>query len=198
MSLRIPLTVKRCPLKRARDRIRFQYDDLCLTPEGIVLRRWQERSKETGALKSGTRFDGCRLPPGTWRIVHACLADGLSHEDASDPGKLALCIAKVRAEHPTWRAPHPTKLAAVIRMIRDRGVLDRLLSSTRNGASPGIPDLFLYLISEKRGAHGGRFVEVKRKVRRTGYKEPLLPAQRREQDRLRSLGLKVDVVYLLE
>lgn len=198
MSLRIPLTVRRCPPTRANDRIRYQHDDRCLTPEGIVLRRWQDRSKEPAALRSGTRFDGCRLPPGTWRTVHACLASGLDRERAGDPEQLAAYMTRVRATHPTWRAPHPSKLAALIQYLLGRGVLEKVLSAVRDDRRPGIPDLFVYRLQQTRGVHDGRFVEVKRRVRRSGYKEPVSRGQRREHELLRSLGLRVHIAYLVE
>jgi hypothetical protein len=68
----------------------------------------------------------------------------------------------------------------------------------RDDISPGIPDLFLYRVDAATGVHGGRFVEVKRRVRLTGYREPVSAAQRREHALLRSLNLKVNVVYLVE
>jgi hypothetical protein len=198
MSLRIPLTVKRCPPTRPHDRIRYQHGDRCLTPEGIVLRRWQDRSTEPAAVKSGTRFDGCRLPPGTWRTLHACLALGLDPDAARDPEQLAAYMARVRAAHPTWRAPHPSKFAVLIQYLHVRGVLEKMLSAVRDDTSPGIPDLFVYRVQPARGVHDGRFVEVKRRVRRAGYKEPVPRGQRREHELLRSLGLRLYIAYLVE
>jgi hypothetical protein len=153
---------------------------------------------EPAAIGSGTRYDGCRLPPGTWRVVQACLATRSSGADLANPAVLTECMADVRDRHPTWRAPHPIKLTALLQFLNSRRVLERVVSIARDDARPGIPDLFLFRISDQFGVYGGRFVEVKRKVRRTGYKEPLSRTQRLEHEELRSFGLVVEVVYLLE
>ena len=192
MSLRIPLTATRCHGDDRRGR--FDYNGRCLTPEGLVLRRWQDRSKE----HTGTRFDGCRLPPGTWRVLQACFADGLTIDAAQQEELLAEAVDNVRSRHPTWRAPTASKLAALVRFLVSRGVLERVLTVERDEMSPGIPDLFLYRADDARGVQGGRFVEVKRKTRRPAWKEPVSRAQRREHALLRSLGLRVSVVYIDE
>ena len=198
MSLRIPLAVTRCPPGPGHDRVRYQYQDRCLTPEGVVLRRWRDRSLAPSAIQSRTVFDGCRLPPGTWRIVHACIGRGLAHGDVIDEEELRRHVTAVRIEHPTWRAPQTTKLAALIQFLSGRRVLEKVLSATRDDRSPGIPDLFVYRVNAAKGVHDGRFIEVKRHVRSTGDKERISRAQRREHQLLRSLKLRVSVVYLLE
>jgi hypothetical protein len=131
-------------------------------------------------------------------VIQACLASGARVEHLSTPERLAECVTRVRREHPHWRAPTATKLAALIEFMTARKVLERVLSAVREEKSPGIPDLFLYRRNPARGVHGGRFVEVKRRVPRTGYTERVSNAQQREHALLRALKLRVDVVYLTE
>src|SRR5204862_5934112 len=88
-SLRIPLTVTRCPPVGRSKRVRYQHGDQRLIPEMTVLRRWRDRSKESTAKANGTRFDGCRLPPGTWRLLTQWLENGLAFEDVTNPSALA-------------------------------------------------------------------------------------------------------------
>lgn len=64
--------------------------------------------------------------------------------------------------------------------------------------SPGLPDLFLCRVNPGQGVHGGRFVEVKRSVPHRNWKEPASREQLEELAFLRRLGLKAQVVYLLE
>jgi hypothetical protein len=86
----------------------------------------------------------------------------------------------------------------MIACLGDRRVLDTILRQERSSTSPGVPDLFLYIVRVDGTPFGGRFVEVKRKNRRTGYREAVSPAQASEILFLRSLGLKAGVVHLLE
>jgi hypothetical protein len=131
-------------------------------------------------------------------MVQACLASGMTDDDLRDAAKLSTAISTIREHHPTWRAPTAGKLANVLEFLMARGVLERVISITPDERSPGIPDLFLYRWSPSRRVHAGCFVEVKRTVRRTAYREPLLRAQKIAHDCLKSLGLVVHVVYLIE
>jgi len=196
MPLRIPRAVSRCVCSGRR--VRLIHKDRCLTPEDIVLRRWRERSREPLAVRSGTVFAGCRLPPGTWRIVQACLNHGFDVAGRIDIAGLAALVARIRQREPTWRAPHASKLAALITYLRMKHVLIPVLQRRRDAAAPGIPDLFLYRRHDEHPVFGGRFVEVKRAIPHLNWKEAVSSAQRQELAFLRERGLKAQVLYLQE
>ena len=82
MSLRIHLTARRCN-PEVPGRVRFLLGNKAVTPEGLVLGRWKARSQEPSALADGVTFDGCRLPPGTWRVLLEAERRGLSLVDAN-------------------------------------------------------------------------------------------------------------------
>ena len=197
MSLRIPLTVQRCP-GAAKGKVRFCEAGKCLIAEQVVLRRWRARSQTARARGRGETFDGCRLPPNTWNLVLDCRHHGLSERDLVNPDALQAAIAAARVRHPTWRAPHAAKLAPLLRFLLGRRVLTAVLERERDAANPGLPDLFLWRRTPERPVHGGRFVEVKRRLLRPAWRERLSLAQRAELQFLRSLGLKAGVVYLIE
>ncbi len=112
MSLRIKLSVRRCDPSASGDRIRYQHGDARLIPEELVLRRWKDRSNEASAKTSGVRFDGCRLPPGTWTLLRKWLEQGLRQEDLVDPVALKQYAEKNRAEGVKLHAPEASKFAA--------------------------------------------------------------------------------------
>jgi VRR-NUC domain len=196
MSLRIPLTVKRCP-DASRGRVRFELAGRCRPGEAVVLRRWRERSNETEAIKIGVTFDACRLPPGTWSLLNACASAGLNLKIRVPADVLRMSLVEARLAHPTWRCPQHEKFARMIEHLRTRGVLSSILERDRITESPGLPDLYLWR-ARSGTIEAGQFIEVKRRNRRTGYKEPTSRSQRDELTFLRSLGLKARVVYLEE
>ena len=130
MSLRIKTTVRRCTAD-GRGRVRYWHGEARLIPEQLVLRRWKERSNQVAAKRNGVRFDGCRLPPGTWSLLDAWLADGLSLEEVTDATILRQYIAKSRAAGVKLRTPEAKKFAMMLSWLRDRGVLSKLLNRQR-------------------------------------------------------------------
>jgi VRR-NUC domain-containing protein len=196
MSLRIPLTVKRCPGAPQR-RVRFHLGGRCRPGEAVVLRRWRDRSNEPAAQQARVTFDGCRLPPGTWSLLNACASAGLDMKAPVQSDVLRKALVAARQAHPTWRCPQHDKFARVIEYLRRRGVLQKILARDRKTHSPGLPDLFLW--RTRNGAiEGGQFVEVKRRNSTTGYKERVSETQHEELDFLKDLGLKARVIYLKE
>lgn len=198
MSLRIPLSVKRCPTTGASTRVRYQHGDQHLIPEAIVLRRWRDRSKEDSAKASGIRFDGCRLPPGTWTLLRRWLGDGLQVKDVTKPLALKEHAERSRRLGLKLRAPEPSKFARLLSFLVERGVLRKVMNRKRPADKPGIPDLFLFRVDRNGRVHGGRFVEVKRWNRRQHTKERVSAEQREEIAFLTGLKLAAQVVYLLE
>jgi VRR-NUC domain len=198
MSLRIPLTVERCAGADRAGRVRYRHGHECLIPESIVLRRWQERTKQSSGTARPIRFDGCRLPSGTWTLLRAWIADGLSPESLTNPDVLEAYAARNRTGGSRLRSPVSSKYAQLIGFLLEKGVLEEVISRERSAENPGIPDLFLYRVDGAQHVHGGRFVEVKRSNPRERTREDLSPGQRAEIDFLRRLGLRAEVVYLRE
>jgi hypothetical protein len=60
-----------------------------------------------------------------------------------------------------------------------------------------LPDLFLWR-QDRNGSVAGQFIEVKRYVRHTRWREPVSPQQKAELQFLGDIGLNASVVYLLE
>jgi hypothetical protein len=198
MSLRIPLSVVRWKAPANDRRVRYQHGDRQLIPEEVVLQRWKERSKEQSALASGVRFDGCRLPPGTWGLLRSWFDAGLRRQDAVRADVLQQYADRSRAAGVKLKAPHSSKFAAVISFLEDRKVLMPVVNRRRDAAAPGIPDLFLYRVDRHDRIHGGRFVEVKRWNRTKKTRERVSPQQKDELTFLRGLNLAAQVVYLME
>jgi hypothetical protein len=197
MSLGIPLTVRRCKHpEHQRGRVRFVIGARCRPGEAVVLRRWRDRSRDAAAKAKGISFDGCRLPPGTFQLLDACREQGLDLETAMTPEILRPFYDGVRREHPTWRAPNPTHLAALITCLARTKHLDRIVNRERIAENPGLPDLFLWKRGREEKPFAGQFIEVKRRSRT--YKEPLSKEQRDEIAFLNKIGAKARVVYLLE
>jgi hypothetical protein len=197
MSLRIQTSVVRS-VSAQPGRVRYVHGAGALIPEELVLRRWKDRSKEDSARIQGIRFDGCRLPPGTWTLLKHWLDAGLQLTDVTDPEALQRCADDSRTAGLKLKAPHASKFAAMIGFLQKKGVLHKVLERERDPESPGLPDLFLYRIDRSGDVQGGRFVEVKRWNRNDGFRERLSPTQKDELAFMRSLGLRADVVYLLE
>lgn len=191
------MTVRRCTAD-SRGRVRYWHGEARLIPEQLVLRRWKERSNQVAAKTKGVRFDGCRLPPGTWSLLDAWLAGGLNLQEVTDATILQQYIAKSRAAGVKLRTPEAKKFAMMLSWLRERGVLSKLLNRQRRADAPGIPDLFLWRVDRTGRVHDGRFVEVKRWDRRARRREHISGAQKEELAFLRGLGLSACVVYLLE
>lgn len=198
MSLRIPLTVKRCATPDRAGRVRYAHDDDCLIAEDVVLRRWKERSRETEARSAGVRFDGCRLPSGTWTLLRQWIEEGLAAPDLTNPAVLRTHAERNRALGGTLRTPVSTRFAALIRFLERKHVLTDVVGRTRSAEKPGLPDLFLYRIDGGGRVLGGRFVEVKRRNEALGTRERVSATQQEELAFLRGLGLRAQVVYLRE
>jgi VRR-NUC domain len=198
MSLRIPLTVERCAGADRAGRVRYRYRDRCLIPEDIVLRRWQDRTNEPAQRGKRTRFEGCRLPSGTWTLLLAWTRDGLPVESLTDAKALNECAARNRAAGGKLRTPVPSKFAHLLGYLLSRGVLDDVIRRERSVEHPGLPDLFLYRLDSRGRVHGGMFVEVKRSNPHARTREKVSPAQRDEIAFLKRLGLRAQVVYLVE
>jgi hypothetical protein len=197
MSLGIPLTVRRCQhAEHQRGRVRFVVGDRCRPGEAVVLRRWRDRSREPAAKAKRIAFDGCRLPPGTFQLLDACRQEGLDLNAAMTPDILRPFYDRARREHPTWRAPNVTHLAAVITCLARTKHLNAVVNRERTATNPGIPDLFLWKRDKDGQPFGGQFIEVKRRSRT--YKEPVSKEQREEIAFLKTIGAKARVVYLLE
>ena len=179
-------------------RIRYAFGDQRLIPEDLVLRRWRERSRNAWAQARGVKFDGCRLPPGTWRLLALWLREGLRSEDVSNPEVLQEFHDRSRTQRLTLRAPHASKFALLLGFLKRKGALDAILSRDRDPANPGIPDLFLYKVDRQGRVYDGGFVEVKRWNRQRRFRERVSPQQRAEIDFLNGIRLDARVVYLLE
>jgi hypothetical protein len=188
MSLRIPLSVVRISASSARGRVRYPHRNRQLIPEELVLRRWRDRSTEDSATARGVRFDGCRLPPGTWRLVHNWFQNGLSIDDVGDPAALAKHAERTRNNAERLRAPQVGELAAMLTFLKKRRVLDVVIDRPRDARNPGIPDLFLYCVDRNGNVHDGRFVEVKRNMRKKA-RGRVSDAQKEELAFLKELGL---------
>lgn len=197
MSLGIPLTVRRCKHpEHQRGRVRFMLGKRCGIGEDVVLRRWRDRSRETVARQKRITFDGCRLPPGTFQLLDACRKQGLNLDAPVTPDILRPFYERARAEHPTWRAPTPTKLAAVITCLAKTKRLTRIVNRERKAENPGLPDVFLWKRDEDGKPFGGQFIEVKRRAR--GFIERLSKEQQAEIAFLKSIGARTRHVYLTE
>ena len=101
-----------------------------------------------------------------------------------------------RAEHPTWRAPNPTHLAALITCLANTKRLTRIVNRERKAENPGLPDVFLWKRDKDGKPFGGQFIEVKRRAR--GFIEPLSQEQRDEIAFLKFIRAKARHVYLTE
>lgn len=198
MSLRIPLTVRRCthPEHQSGRRVRFVVGKRCRPGEAVVLRRWRDRSREPSARRNGISFEGCRLPPGTFQLLNACRAAGFDMPRPFTADTLRPYYERARREHPTWKAPNLESTIALLTCLATTRHLTKILGRERSPANPGLPDLFLWMRRKTGQLFGGRFIEVKRK--RGKYKEPESPEQRDEREFLAKLGAKARVVYLLE
>jgi hypothetical protein len=197
VSLRIPLSVRRY-VPATAGRVRYQHGDARLIPEELVLRRWKDRSNEPSAKASGVRFDGCRLPSGTWTLLRNWFEAGLRREDVGDAAMLKQYAEMSRAARVTLRAPQASKFVALLSFLEQKGVLRDVVERARSLDNPGLPDLFLYRVDRKGRVHGGRLVEVKRWDRRRRVRERVSVAQREELAFLTQLGLSAQVVYLRE
>lgn len=198
MSLRISLTVTRCATPDRTGRVRYQHGDGCLIAEQVVLRRWKERSKEPTVVAAGVRFDGCRLPSGTWTLLRQWIEEGLPPAELANPAVLTAHAQRNRMLGSELRTPESTKFAALIRFLLEKDVLRQVVGRRRSSEKPGLPDLFLYRVDREGRVHGGRFVEVKRRNRRRRTRERVSQEQQAELDFLKGLGLAAQVVYLLE
>jgi len=162
----------------------------------VVLRRWRDRSREPAAVAKGITFDGCRLPPGTFQLLDACRKAGLKLDEPVTAERLRPFYERARREHPTWKAPTPVHLAAMMTCLARTNRLGAIVDRERRAANPGLPDLFLW----KRDSHGvpfaGTFIEVKRKKGK--WREPTSIEQDEEIAFLKRLGAKARVVYLDE
>lgn len=145
----------------------------------------------------GETFDGCRLPPGTWFLLNACVDAGLRVDSHIERTTLNSFLDAARQRRPLWRSPKVDKFTSVIEFLRKRNVLTQILARPRLQANPGLPDLFLWRRVQN-GTISGQFVEVKRMVRTPRWREQVSVQQREELDFLQELGLKAGVVYLLE
>ena len=125
------------------------------------------------------------------------MIEGLRSEDLANPAVLEEYAARNRTGGGTRRTPVSSKFAHLLTFLREKDLLQCVVDRERPVASPGIPDLFLYRMDETGRVYGGRFVEVKRHNRRTGYREPVSATQAAELEFLQSLGLAAGVVYLL-
>lgn len=184
ISLHISLTVARCEHADHERRVRYTLGDGCRTGEDIVIWRWRHRR---GA---DVTFDGCRLPPGTWRLLQACIDAGLKISPELESETVRRFVDQVREQHREWRAPESGKLLALITTLSNRRRLMRILERERREAHPGIPDLFLFKRRPDGTPFAGRFVEVKRPDERVS------PEQQEEITFLRGLGLKAGVARL--
>jgi hypothetical protein len=196
MSLRISLSGVRTTASHRR--VRYQLGDRAVTPEDLVLQRWKARSKEPAATTSKVTFDGCRLPPGTWRLLKEVESAGGDLDQPCGHDGLQVRIASVRQRSPELRCPQVDKLLAMLDWLRTRGVLRKLVQRQRSNDSPGIPDLFLFRRAQDGRVLGGRFVEVKRCTRKPAWREPVSATQRNELRFLKELGLNASVVYVIE
>jgi len=197
-SLRIPLTVTRCSPAGQSKRVRYQYGGQRLIPEMLVLRRWRDRSKENTAKANGIRFDGCRLPPGTWTLLNRWIADGLPLSEVTNTNLLKSHAERTRRLGLKLRAPVAEKFSDMLSFLQERKVLRDMMNHERPAETPGIPDLFLYRVDRNGRIHGGRFVEVKRWDRRRKRKERVSAAQEAEIAFLTKLGLAAQVLYVYE
>jgi hypothetical protein len=197
MSLGISLTVRRCkPAEHQGGRVRFVLGKRCRPGEAVVLRRWRDRSREPSAVATGTTFDGCRLPPGTFQLLDACAKAGLELCAAVTPEILRPYYKCARVEHPRWKAPNVTHLAALMACLANTKRLIAIVKHERRTENPGLPDLFLWKRDKKGRPFGGQFIEVKRRTRT--FTEPLSKEQRAEIVFLKSIGVKARPVYLIE
>jgi hypothetical protein len=197
MSLRIPLTVKRCAHpEHQRGRVRFVFGTRCRPGEAVVLRRWRDRAREAASRAQGITFDGCRLPPGTFRLLDACRTAGLDLEAGITAETLRPYYDEARRQHPTWRAPNPAHLAALINCLARTKRLTRIVNRERAAANPGLPDLFLWRRRKDGEPFGEQFIEVKRRAR--DYREPLSKEQKAEIAFLNDIGAKARAIYLVE
>lgn len=149
-------------------------------------------------MASGLRFDGCRLPPGTWTLLRRWVDEGLQPSDAVKPEVLQAYAGRARRSDATLRAPQASKFADMLSFLEQRRVLTAIVNRQRDPAAPGIPDLFLYRVGRDGRVHGGRFVEVKRWSRADRAREQVSSEQKAELAFLRGLGLAAQVVYLIE
>jgi len=197
MSLRIPLTVRRCKHpEHQRGRVRFVVGKRCRPGEAIVLRRWRDRSREASAIAKGITFEGCRLPPGTFQLLDACRTAGLELSASMTAEALRPYYERARLDHPTWRAPKAKDLAALVTCLAHTRRLLEVLGRERSPKNPGLPDLFLWKRGRDGAPFGGQFLEVKRQKGK--WKEPVSKEQRAEIAFLRDRGAKARVIYLLE
>ena len=176
--------------------MRFVLGKRCRPAEAVALRRWRDRSREAAAVAQGITFEGCRLPPGTFQLLDACQHAGLDLEKAVTAETLRPYYERARREHPTWRAPNPKDLAAVVTCLSNTKRLVGVLGRERSAKNPGLPDLFLWKRDREGKPFAGRFVEVKRRTRT--YKEPLSKEQRAEIAFLKKLGAPAHDVYVVE
>lgn len=160
-----------------------------------MLRRWRERSLAPTAIAKGITFEGCRMMPGTFQLLEACRTTGLQLDASLTAETLRPYYERARREHPTWRAPNPIDLAAVVTCLAKTNRLLRVLGRERSTENPGLPDLTLWQRNRDGVPFGGRFIEVKRRTQT--YKEPVSKEQRAEIEFLKDLGAKADVIYLL-
>jgi hypothetical protein len=156
----IKLVVVRCAVQ-TDNRVRYHEGGAALIGEELVLRRWKDRSQTPYAMAAGTRYDGCRLRPGTCAILQQWFNQGLSERDATNPEVLRQFAERSRTRT-KLRAPAPEKFAALIAYLRRRGKLRAMVSRRRDPKKPGIPDLFLYMTDRQGRVQDGRFAEVKR------------------------------------
>jgi VRR-NUC domain-containing protein len=197
VSLGIALTVRRCKHpEHQRGRVRFLLGKRCRPGEAVVLRRWRDRSREPAAVAKGVTFDGCRLPPGTFQLLDACREAGSRLDAPVTPEILRPFYERARREHPTWRAPNPTHLAAMMTCLARTNRLAAIVDRERRAANPGLPDLFLWKRDRYGVPFGGTFIEVKRRQR--NRREPTSIEQDEEIAFLKRLGARARILYLDE
>ena len=159
-------------------------------PETVVLKRWRARKA------SAYRFGGCRLSSTLWRAV------ALSFKQAPE-ALTALSVAEIQAvtnASETIRAPEnlrlpPAEALRVMFEVIGGSSLKKLIArhaAPERGNRSGVPDLFLYALSNDGHPAFARFVEVKKPD------ELVRTDQAAEIDFMKSLGLQVRVLRLIE
>lgn len=160
--------------------------------ESVVLKRWRKRQFP------GHSFSGERLSSTLWRAVanafganaqELCQMSLDQITKVSDDKRSSLAtsgylkLASPQTLHALFSVCGPDRLQAI---------LDRHLSHSHSSIS-GIPDLFLYALSQQTGLPViARFVEVKKP------EEPASKIQLEEIDFLNKMGLHARVLRLIE
>ena len=170
-------------------------------PERVVLHRWTKRQE------SGYRFAGSRLAPSAWRAIAKALGPDVRAWKSLDVAALTEAIDAWRAQNRERRAaaalgdplehlsiPSAPTVHALIHILgarRLRKIVARHLAFSATRQS-GVPDLFLYTISDSGRYGSARFVEVKKPEERVKRE------QTEEIEFLRSLKLEAQIFRLKE